>query len=200
MSGLFRVYGTGDAFDSAGYPEAWQQIKHIVRSAAGDRCERCHHPYKVGQHPLERTETAGGIQMVSWSPCDPECRHGGPMRVWTTEEWQPFAPTPEACGAAVHAIGKAEAAWRVLTVHHLTGEKADCRWWNLAALCQRDHLTIQGKVVMDREFIREHTPWMKPHAAGFYAWKYLGEDLTRDETMARLDELLALELREESLF
>ncbi len=85
------------------------------------------------------------------------------------------------------------ARWRILTVHHLNGVKADCRWWNLAALCQRCHLTIQGRVVMDRAFILEHTDWMKPHAAGFYADKYLGEQLTREQTLARLDELLALE-------
>jgi hypothetical protein len=36
--------------------------------------------------------------------------------------------------------------------------------------------------------------WFKPYAAGWYAWSYLGEDLTREETMARMDELLALEM------
>jgi hypothetical protein len=30
-----------------------------------------------------------------------------------------------------------------------------------------------------------------PHAAGYYAWVYLGEELTREETRARMDELLA---------
>lgn len=31
--------------------------------------------------------------------------------------------------------------------------------------------------------------------AGFYAWKYLKEELTYFQTMARLEELLALEYR-----
>lgn len=33
----------------------------------------------------------------------------------------------------------------VLTVHHLDGDKSNCRWWNMAALCQRCHLRIQGR-------------------------------------------------------
>ena len=54
----------------------------------------------------------------------------------------------------------------VLTVHHLDGNKANCEDWNLAALCQRCHLTIQGKVSMFQEYAFEHTAWMVPHVAG----------------------------------
>ena len=39
----------------------------------------------------------------------------------------------------------------------------------------------------------EHSDWFKPYVAGYYAFAYLGEDLTRAEVEARLDELLALE-------
>ena len=35
-----------------------------------------------------------------------------------------------------------------MTVHHLDLNKSNCAWWNLAALCQKCHLTIQAKVVM----------------------------------------------------
>ena len=88
----------------------------------------------------------------------------------------------------------AREGWRILTVHHLNGAKDDCRWWNLLALCQRCHLSIQGRVNPERPWVMtEHTPWFRPYVAGFYAWKYRGEDLTREETMARLDELLELE-------
>jgi hypothetical protein len=87
-----------------------------------------------------------------------------------------------------------DAQWRILTVHHLTGVKHDLRWWNLAALCQRCHLMIQGRVRMEQVFPHEHSEWFRPYAAGYYAATYLGEDLTRSETDARLDELLALEL------
>jgi hypothetical protein len=98
------------------------------------------------------------------SPCDDQCTHGGPSE------------------------------WRILTVHHLNGVKADLRWWNLAALCQRCHLTIQGRVQMERIWPWPHSEWFKPYAAGWYAHAYLGEDLTRTEAEQRLDELLALEL------
>ena len=93
-----------------------------------------------------------------------------------------------------------ESAWRILTVHHLDNNKLNCRWWNLAALCQRDHLIIQGRVKMRRPFFLEHSDflehseWFKPYAAGFYASTILGEELTREETMQRLDELLGLAL------
>jgi hypothetical protein len=111
------------------------------------------------------------------------------------EAWEPFDPTPEACGPAVAALSPTpvEARWRILTVHHLNGDKYDCRWWNLAALCQRCHLTIQGKVQMARVWPWEHSEWFKPYVAGYYAWAYLGEELSREEVEARLDELLALE-------
>jgi hypothetical protein len=32
-----------------------------------------------------------------------------------------------------------------LTVHHLDGDKANCSTYNLVALCQRCHLSIQAK-------------------------------------------------------
>ena len=84
--------------------------------------------------------------------------------------------------------------WTILTVHHLDGDKGNCRWWNLLALCQRCHLSIQGRVNPDRPWVMaEHTPWFRPYVAAFYALKYLGEDLSREDVMARLDELLGLE-------
>lgn len=41
----------------------------------------------------------------------------------------------------------------------------------------------------------EHSEWIKPYVAGFYAWKYEGKNLTRDEVNLRLDELLSHERR-----
>ena len=87
------------------------------------------------------------------------------------------------------------ASGHVLTVHHFDGNKSNNAWWNLMALCQRCHLTIQGRVVPDIPYFLEHSDWAKPYVAGFYAKKYLDLDLTRAEVMARLDELLALERR-----
>lgn len=105
---------------------------------------------------------------------------------------------------------KGEASWRcircqvphdanpatgnTLTVHHLNGNKSDCRWHNLLALCQRCHLNIQRRVNPDRPWIMtEHSDWFKPYAAALYAAKYLNEELSRAEVESRLDELLDLE-------
>ena len=82
----------------------------------------------------------------------------------------------------------------VLTVHHFDGIKSNCRWWNLLALCQRCHLSIQARVNPEQPFFAEHSEWITPYVAGFYASKYLGEELKRHEVEERLEELLYLEL------
>lgn len=83
----------------------------------------------------------------------------------------------------------------VLTVHHFDGDKSNVQWWNLLALCQRCHLSVQARVNPDQPWMFDHSTWLKPYVAGFYAWKYLGANLPRAEVMARLDELLLLEKR-----
>jgi hypothetical protein len=77
-----------------------------------------------------------------------------------------------------------------LTVHHLDINPSNNAWWNLAALCQRCHLRIQGKVVMERVWLFDHSEWFVPYVAGYYAFR-LGLDLTRAEAIARADELIA---------
>jgi len=78
-----------------------------------------------------------------------------------------------------------------LTVHHLDMNPANCRWWNLAALCQRCHLYIQAKVVLPRVWMFEHSEWFKPHVAGYYAHLYgLPEDRELVEEM--IDKLIDL--------
>lgn len=186
----FRVYLDPAEIGNDGYPYAWHglypaardglipaeepAIKHLVRELAEHRCVRCHHPFVVGETPGR------------WSPCDDMCAHGGPTR-WMEAEYSEDEPR------------RVEAEWRILTVHHLNGVKHDCRWWNLVALCQRDHLLIQAKVHMQRRWNKEHTEWFKPYAAGYYAWAILGEELTREQTIERLDELLALEHNQDRL-
>lgn len=182
-----------------GYPVAWHEgIKDLIREAAGHRCVRCGHPYRKG-------ENGDG----EWSACDERCRHRGPARYrpgWCeygegmgdpglVDPWadETVTPADALAGELVNGGIDIDARWRILTVHHLTGEKADCRWWNLAALCQRCHLQIQGRVKMAQVWPHEHSDWFKPYAAGYYAATYLGEELTPREVGARLDELLALE-------
>ena len=204
MSEDLRLYAPDDV-DPDGYPSAWHRdhwqddvryppIKDAIRATAGDRCERCGHPY-AGRKRDGRISQAG-----QWSPCGEHCTHGGPTRAWKISDGTDgakagdllFLDAPTLTGVPPRGWTR-EAQWRVLTVHHLNGVKWDCRWWNLAALCQRCHLSIQGRVLMERVYPLEHSEWFKPHAAGWYAAAYLGEDLSRKETMERLDELLALE-------
>lgn len=88
-----------------------------------------------------------------------------------------------------------EAQWRILTVHHLDGDKGNDAWWNTLALCQRCHLQIQTTIDPRIPYFLEHSDWFKPYAAGFYALKYEGRSITREEAIARLDELLAYECK-----
>lgn len=177
----FRLYHDSDAGPD-GYCAEWHRtLKDLVREQSGHRCVRCKHPYQSGKHG--RGE---------WSPCDEHCLHHGPYRYrldgWGNfqDEWQsPIAGDLVAEAYEVHA------AWRILTVHHLDGNKLNCRWWNLAALCQRCHLTIQGRVKMDRPWLLDHSEWFKPYVAGYYASQH-GLELSREEVMSRLDELLEM--------
>lgn len=207
-TGMFRVYEP-DELGADGYPLAWHRLRHdqlmdwsssigeshyppgvvmgvkdLVRAEAGYRCVRCGHPYRGGEG--------------EWSPCDDQCAHSGPYRVRDPEvsndTWWEKGKDENVYAKKFARMGfEVEAAWRVLTVHHLDGCKANCRWWNLAALCQRCHLQVQGRVRMERVWPWEHTAWFRPYVAGYYAFVYLGEDLDRGEVEARLDELLALE-------
>jgi len=53
-----------------------------------------------------------------------------------------------------------------LTTHHLDGDKSNNERWNLAALCQKCHLHIQGKVFLPQFYMFEHSDWFKPHVEG----------------------------------
>jgi hypothetical protein len=100
---------------------------------------------------------------------------------------------------------KEEAGWRcvrcgqehdvqagyMLTVHHLDLDPENCEWWNLVALCQRCHLHIQAKVVMEQPFMFEHSKWFKPYVAGYYAHQ-VGLPTDKEYVMAHLEGLLKL--------
>jgi hypothetical protein len=217
---LLRHYGA--VLSADGYPHEWHvqvpyrtdiegqyemlpRIPDLIREMRGHRCERCGHPYRKGDPGIsERGE---------WSPCDGDCMHGLPFRYrgGEDEEWKVATTSWAIAGEGIFDTGPGgqlmkrydvEAQWRILTVHHLDSDKANCRWWNLVALCQRCHLRMQRAVVMDREYYFEHSEWFKPYAAGFYAFKYEGEELSRPETMNRLEYLLGYEHRftQEAIF
>lgn len=179
-----RLYAPPECDARDGYPPEWHEtIKHAVRAEADHRCVRCGHPYRNGEH-------GNG----EWSRCDERCAHGGPLRKVGDGYGSDRIYDPVTAAGVLVAWGNViEAQWRVLTVHHLDANKANCRWWNLVALDQRCHLRIQGKVQMARVWPWEHSAWFRPYVAGYYAWVYLREDLSRAEVEARMDELLALE-------
>lgn len=91
-----------------------------------------------------------------------------------------------------HCTHPCDGKLRILTVHHLTGEKSDNRWWNLLALCQSCHLTIQGRVIPERPWLWQHSAWFRVYAAGFYASYYGGMDITRAEAEADTERYLAM--------
>ncbi len=78
-----------------------------------------------------------------------------------------------------------------LTVHHFDLSPANNAWWNLGALCQRCHLHIQSKVIMEQPWMFEHSEWFKPYVAGYYAHKY-GYPEDRDWVIEHQDELIRL--------
>lgn len=121
-------------------------------------------------HPYE----AGKHGKGEWTPCDDQCTHAGPTTL---------------------IDGKVHAQWRILTVHHFDGDKSNDAWWNQLALCQRCHLQIQTRVDPEQPYMFEHSAWLQPYVAGFYAKKYEGLNLTREQVEARLSELLAHERR-----
>lgn len=105
----------------------------------------------------------------------------------------------ESVGNKCVRCGSPSVPGRILTTHHLDGNKANDAWWNLLPLCQVCHLHIQGKVDPEQPYFFEHSAWFKPYVAGFYAHKYEGKSLTREEVMRRMGELLAYEQRDTTI-
>ncbi len=87
--------------------------------------------------------------------------------------------------------GHSRSTGHVLTVHHLDGDKSNDRWWNLLALCQRCHLTVQANVIPERPWMFEHSDWFKPYIAGFYGWQH-GVEYSRAEVEPIIEQLLLL--------
>lgn len=166
------------------YPPDWPEIADRVRESVNHRCVRCRHPYHVGKHGKGQ-----------WSPCDGGCQHAGPLgellQSGIIEPLPNEVLTSHECQRALK--GWIVAEWRILTVHHLDGNKANCSWWNLLPVCQRCHLTIQSRVNPDVPYFLEHSGWFRPYVAGFYAKKYEGREITRQEADSRIVELLAYE-------
>lgn len=82
-----------------------------------------------------------------------------------------------------------------LTVHHMDMNPANNVWWNLLALCQRCHLTIQSKVVLEQGFMFRIGEWLEVYVAGYYA-KQGGSDnhVDREQIEADKYKILALHI------
>jgi 5-methylcytosine-specific restriction endonuclease McrA len=146
---LMRLYAPEECTGKDGYPPEWHAT---VKHAVREQAD---HRCIRCMHPY--VKGAGGT-----SPCDDRCDHEGPFQF-----------------LEIDGLMVRHARWRILTVHHLDGVKGNLRWWNLVSLCQRCHLQIQGKVKMERVYPWPHSDWFQPYVAGYYAWTYLGEEITR---------------------
>lgn len=82
------------------------------------------------------------------------------------------------------------ATGHTLTVHHLDLNPANNAWWNTPALCQRCHLSIQNRVVLDRGWLLPHSRWFRPYVAGYYAHR-LGYPEDRGTVLGLIDLLIA---------
>lgn len=173
------------------YAPDGKAVREAARAAAGHRCVRCGHPFQCGLKRADKGE---------WSDCDENCTHGPIVRIrvkgdlaWIqiTKEQNLLVPV----GNYIRMGGEVQAHWRILTVHHFDGDKSNDEWFNLLALCQKCHLSFQTRVNPEIPWMFEHSTWLKPYVAGFYAKKYEGKLLSREQVMERLDELLAYECR-----
>lgn len=59
-------------------------------------------------------------------------------------------------------------AGRCLTVHHFNGDKACNEPWNLMALCQACHLSVQARVNPMVGLLVMPAAWSMPYIVGFY--------------------------------
>lgn len=165
--------------DKSSYPKYWDELAERTKNLASWRCVRCGHPH---ESPKERI------------PCDAQCdliRHIEISQAAILFNYAGLTTHPD-------EYRLDSGLWlnqrqRVLTVHHLDGDKGNSAWWNLAALCQVCHLQIQGTVEIRQVYALEHSDWFKPYVAGYYAKTYQDRHLTREEVMAELDDLLQLE-------
>ena len=118
--------------------------------------------YKGSEYPPDWPEISRRVKDTAGRRCE-RCGHPDPIRTGENR----YAPGQYPCDSECRH--EADGKQRMLTVHHLDCNKANCANWNLAALCQVCHLSIQGRVDFEQIYLFEHSNWMKPHIEGFYA-------------------------------
>lgn len=137
------------------YPPDWADISTAVKEAAGWCCVRCGHPHDPGK---------------SMKPC-PDCPPERGFEVNGTERKSVVQAAADAacqtCQGSREVIDD-DNSWYCLTVHHLDMDKSNCVDWNMAALCQRCHLSVQGRVDFYQQYLFEITGWMRPYVEKFW--------------------------------
>ena len=133
-----------------------------------------------GAYPADWPAIARAVKEAAQWRCI-RCHHPDPR------DYRPRGRHP--CDVhCCHAPGKQ----RILTVHHLDGDKANVRWWNLLALCQACHLTVQARVLPTRPYLFPHSVWFVPYVCGFYASYYGGLEIPREVAEADPERWLVL--------
>jgi 5-methylcytosine-specific restriction endonuclease McrA len=139
-----------------------------------------------GEYPADWREIAKRVKTEANDRCI-RCGHRNDATWWSNAMVSGGAgPCVDTC---THAP---DGKQRVLTVHHLDGDKSNSRWWNLLPLCQVCHLQIQAKLDPDQVYLWEHSEWFKPFVAGYYAFAYAALELTRAEVERALEYWLML--------
>ncbi len=123
----------------------------------------------TGEYPPEWPALSLRLKQESGWRCE-RCGHPDDpnvRRMLSPGPW-PFPPGRLPCDArCTHAP---DGKQRMLTVHHLDGNKANLELWNLAVLCQACHLSVQARVDFYRPYFLPHTPWMARHVEGYNRW------------------------------
>jgi hypothetical protein len=146
------------------YPADWPELSRETKDQAGWRCVRCRHQF----------DSLTGAP----KPCDVNC--------------------DVTRGRVDRSLGRGvlrhdhESPGLNFGVHHLDGDRGNQRWWNLPALCNSCHLFIQARVILERAWLFEHSPWFVPYVCGFYAWYFGGREISRAEAIAEPERWLAL--------
>ena len=100
-----------------------------------------------GSYPADWYEIATAIKDAAEWRCE-RCRHPHDTPTYRAE-------CDELCD---HALYPNQA---VLTVHHLDMNPANCEPWNLVALCQACHLSVQGRFDFTQSWMFDLPDWVR---------------------------------------
>ncbi|MDE3097418.1 MAG: hypothetical protein KGK07_15645 [Chloroflexota bacterium] len=117
-----------------------------------------------GEYPPEWPALSLGLKQGAGWRCE-RCGHPDDPALRTLMGVRPGRLPCD--GRCTHAT---DGKQRMLTVHHLDGNKANLERFNLAVLCQACHLSVQARVDFYRPYFLPHTPWMARHVEAFNVW------------------------------